>query len=240
MTQKVNPSPNRRTDALPTGGAIAVGGGAGDGLIIPGNEVSQISARDADIDDTALNAFQESSSASSFDVTFDPGEGFVYGSWVVKDTSTTVTLSSSTTGQTVYLGWELGSADTPIIGLDGAFSGGPRIPIYDFDTDGSGVTAVTDRRRLGSQRWKTVTVSSDYNANNYEVILADASGGALTVTLPEPNTDVMTMVKKVDASNDVTIATPESQTIDGASNFVINTQYASYTITSDGSNYFIV
>jgi len=86
----------------------------------------------------------------------------------------------------------------------------------------------------------TVSKSSAYTANNREKVLADASGSAFTITLPAPEDDIHVTIKKTDASNDVTIATPNNETIDGNSNITLSTQYVSRTITSDGSDYFII
>jgi len=89
---------------------------------------------------------------------------------------------------------------------------------------------------------KTVTTeTSSYTANVYDVVLADASGGGFTVTLPSPDTDVQVNVKKIDSSgNTVTVATPGSETIDGSGTLTISAENVSRTIVSDGSNYFIV
>jgi len=84
------------------------------------------------------------------------------------------------------------------------------------------------------------SVSSNTTAAAQDVVLADASGSSLTVTLPSPSTDVDVVVKKTDSSgNAVTIATPGGQTIDGQSSIGITAQYASRTVVSDGNNYFI-
>lgn len=153
MTDKVNPSVNRAANPFKTAGAISLAG-ASDGWISRVGEASDISVQDGNIDETTFNAFAQTSSTSSFDVTIDPGEAFVYGSWLAIDTSTTVTLASSTTGQTVYVGWNKDSPDDVIIGLQAAFDNATgntdkKIPLFDFDTDGSGVTGSTDRRDLG-------------------------------------------------------------------------------------------
>lgn len=87
----------------------------------------------------------------------------------------------------------------------------------------------------------TTTQTGAYTASNFECILADASGAAFTVTLPAVATDTYVTVKKTDSStNAVTVATPNSETIDGASSESLGSQYDSITITSDGTNYFIV
>lgn len=105
---------------------------------------------EGDLASGALNAFDESHSGSSFDVTIDTGEAVVRGMYLARDTTTTVTLASSTNGQDVFVGWQDGSSDTVLIGTSGDFgSDDPKTKIWTFDTDGSGVTSATDQRRLG-------------------------------------------------------------------------------------------
>lgn len=162
MTEKANPSVNRPAEAFKTAGAIAYGGHGSGGFVVDGANPTQISVQDSGITEGNLNTFAETSSASSFDVTIDPGEAFVFGSWLAIDTSTTVTLASSTAGQTVYVGWNKNGADDVIVGLASAFSSASgdtdeRIPLWTFNTDGSGVTSVTDKRQIGRKNTATDT-----------------------------------------------------------------------------------
>lgn len=72
------------------------------------------------------------------------------------------------------------------------------------------------------------------------LVLADATGGAFTVTLP----DVAEMagrsliIKKIDAVATVTVASAAD--IDGAASTGLTTQYQSVTVASDGSTWWIV
>jgi hypothetical protein len=172
MTEKANPSPNRPADPFKTAGAIAYGGSV-DGFIVDSANPTDISTQDAEIDETTFNNFSESSSGSSFTVSIAPGEAFVFGSWIAIDTSTDVSLDSSTTGQTVYIGWNKNTSDDVIIGLDSAFAASAtdadeKIPLYDFDTDGSGVTSVTDRRQIGrAQDLSLLSVAEELNIPLY-------------------------------------------------------------------------
>lgn len=85
------------------------------------------------------------------------------------------------------------------------------------------------------------TVTSDYTASDGEIVLADASGGAVTVTLPSPSEALLTTVKKIDSStNTVTVATPSTETIDGASSESLSSQWEAIESTSDGVDYFII
>jgi len=84
MTEKANPSVNRPVDAFQTAGAIAYGG-SDEGFISPANSSTEISVQDDDINEAQLNAFDQTSSGSSLDVTIDGGEAFVLGSWLAID-----------------------------------------------------------------------------------------------------------------------------------------------------------
>lgn len=77
----------------------------------------------------------------------------------------------------------------------------------------------------------STTATGAYAAQDSDyLILADASGGAFSVTLPKaPGKQFV--VKKIDASaNAVTITPASGETIDGAASLVITTQWQSYTI----------
>lgn len=72
-----------------------------------------------------------------------------------------------------------------------------------------------------------------------DVILADATGGVFTVSLPTAvGWTKRITIKKIDTSaNVVTIGTTGGQTIDGASTRLLNTQFSSVTLVSDNGNW---
>lgn len=76
----------------------------------------------------------------------------------------------------------------------------------------------------------------------YSVVKADATAGAITLTLPparQAYRDVT--IKKVDASaNAVVIDGDGSETIDGAATVSLTIQNESRRLGSDGSNWFIL
>ena len=82
-------------------------------------------------------------------------------------------------------------------------------------------------------------VNASVTANFFDVVKADATSGALTVTLPPTAPPSMQIiVKKVDSStNSVTVAVPAGSkaTVDGASSVVLNSQGALFKAVSDGS-----
>lgn len=88
------------------------------------------------------------------------------------------------------------------------------------------------------------TVTGNFEGfNEGEILLADATNAALTITLP--NAAVVNkekrIIKKIDTTaNAVTIEGSGSQTIDGELNITITQPYASYTMLASGSSWFII
>ncbi len=89
---------------------------------------------------------------------------------------------------------------------------------------------------------KTTTytiVTSDRN----KLILADATGGAFTITLPPAATasDGFTVaIKKIDiSSNEVTVQGDASEQIDGSNTLALDDQFDSNVLVSDGSSWSI-
>jgi len=155
MTEKANPSPSRPADAFATAGAIAYGGSI-DGFIVDAAEPTAISTQDGEINESLFDTFSQSSSNSSLTVSISGGEAFVFGAWLAIDTTTTITLEPDTADQTVYIGWNKNTSNDVIIGLESVFASSlndsdQRIPLYNFDTDSTGITNVTDRRQIGKK-----------------------------------------------------------------------------------------
>jgi len=87
---------------------------------------------------------------------------------------------------------------------------------------------------------KVVTVTSDYNANYDDIVLVDASSGAVTITLPPPRANAIVNVKKIDNSTNPVIVDGGGASIDGQSSIQMTVQYESYTFISDGINWWII
>lgn len=92
--------------------------------------------------------------------------------------------------------------------------------------------------------WHVVSKAAAYTASHNDLVLVDASGAGVTITLPTVSALMKGMqvgIKKTDSSaNVVTVATPGSETIDGANTLSLTTQYESYILISDGSNWHIL
>lgn len=250
MTEKVNPSINRPATAFKTAGAIALGGGSDPGYVVPASNTTELSIQDANISDSNLSAFTETHSGTSYDVTIDPGEAFVFGSWVVTDASTTVTLSGSTANQRVFVGWNKDGSDDLIIGTPSAFASASgdtdkKIPLWEFDTDGSGVTASRDVRELGqtiNALDEATAVSSNYTTDGEQVIYADTSSSAVTITLASADVFSGKSITVVDqagnaSTNTLSIDTEGTETINGSSLYEIKNDYGSISLGSDGLNW---
>ena len=85
----------------------------------------------------------------------------------------------------------------------------------------------------------TITAqNSAHNAQPGQFVLANAVGGAFSVTLPSaPPLNSLVMVKKNDAGTNVVTVSGNGKTIDGAATYALSTQNASVTVLYDGSNW---
>lgn len=91
--------------------------------------------------------------------------------------------------------------------------------------------------------YPVTTKSANYTAIAFDqVILVDASNGAVTITLPTATgrTDPLT-VKKTDVSaNTVTLAAASGQSIDSAATKVLSAQWEKITVIPSGGNWYVV
>lgn len=88
---------------------------------------------------------------------------------------------------------------------------------------------------------RSITASGTVAATDH-VILADATGGAITVTLPAAATSggMLLTIKKTDNANNVVADANASETIDGATTKTIATQYGFLTLACDATGWHII
>lgn len=89
----------------------------------------------------------------------------------------------------------------------------------------------------------TITSNFTITIGNYYTLLADATSGGITATLPTASSASgrIYVLKKIDSSvNTVTIDGNGSELIDGATTQVIAVQWASLTIQSNGTAWYII
>jgi hypothetical protein len=106
--------------------------------------------------------------------------------------------------------------------------------------DGASV-ASNNRILFRKQGYRLVTAAYTVIPTD-NVISADATGAAFTVTLPTAvglAGNQFTIKRINTGSNNVTIATTSSQTIDGVTSFVLSAPYQSVTVMSTGSNWIV-
>lgn len=147
-------------------------GGHSEGWVVP-NTMELLTDINSSLAAGPLNQFDETSSGTSLSVTIDTGEAIIGGAGIARDVTTSITLTANTTGQTIYVGWSHQTNDAVTIGLSGAFAADdPRIPLYTYDTDGSGVTNTAVERTLGetinvkNERYESGGAGSVDNAEN--------------------------------------------------------------------------
>lgn len=121
---------------------------------------------------------------------------------------------------------------------------------YLAGNSGLGITNPLTRLHVTGGLSYTITT---VNASTYDLLITDSivhvtytSTGAVTsLTLPTAQTTNGRFIIIKDAggnagTNNITVDTEGSETIDGQATLVIDSDYRSYTLYSDGSNWFIV
>jgi hypothetical protein len=176
-------------------------------------------------------------SGSSFVLnTLTPGSGVTIqngsGSITITATGSGGTVTSVSAGDNIGV---VSGSTTPIVSLSASLTGLTNV-------SSSNLTASVGLLAGGTFVVQARTVTSAHTIDSVtqdHVVFADASGGAVTVTLVNPTTKGRQLVvKKVDAS---VFTVTVSGTIDSAANFQLNGPFQSITLVADGtSNWFIV
>lgn len=134
----------------------------------------------------------------------------------------------------------LSPADGEVVPAGDAYGfGNPNNRWYD------GYFVDTNTRGFVADIVNIIAANSPYTAKQFNyTIIADAVSGNITINLPGAggaNRGRIYNIKKVDATgNTVTIQGSGAQTIDGSNTLVINTQYVSRTIQSDGTQWWVI
>ena len=179
------------------------------GYIQPSNDPTLSAQRWDELDETAFDEFGATYSDSSLTVTIQPGEGFANG-WFATDDTHEVSLEEDVSGQVVVVGWDVDAvyssdvhtsredSDRVFVGLESVAENNviPYIPIWEFDTDGDGVTSATDRREtkpdasfssveadeLQRTIWVDATEATDSEINEALDDVGAAGGGVVRLT----------------------------------------------------------
>jgi hypothetical protein len=86
------------------------------------------------------------------------------------------------------------------------------------------------------------TGSGAFSASADTTYVVDTSGGVATVTLPAPTADRFVRIKDNGnaVANNITVNPNAAETLDGASSYVISSDYGAATFVADGTNWYIL
>jgi len=156
-----------------------------------------------------------------------------------------VILTNSTSNPVVILNESAGAtaSDRIVTGTGGnttISADGSALLIYNTTSSRWQIVSVVQASSIPAPSITTITTSTALTGSNDYVLV---NGTGVTVTLPNPNTltpGKTFAIKKI--FNDVIAVTinTASGTIDGGASKTIATRYQALTITTDGTNYFII
>lgn len=113
------------------------------------------------------------------------------------------------------------------------------LPMAKKNTDNSYSAYKVTQQTLTALRLVTKTANYILTFND-DMVLGDATAGAMTLTLPTANgiPGVQKTLKKIDvSSNHITVACNGSETIDGVATKTLSSQWDKITVVSDGTNW---
>jgi hypothetical protein len=104
--------------------------------------------------------------------------------------------------------------------------------------------AVTNNAGGFSVTTRTITANLTIDTTTTDYIIFCNQSGAITITLPTPTNGRQLIIKDISgtaATNNITIARHGTETIEGVSaSYVLSANYVSVTLTSDGTNWWLV
>jgi len=119
------------------------------------------------------------------------------------------------------------------------FSGTVTVPTPINGTDAA-TKAYVDSNTSGPSRFTPRPLTGSAVVNDYNFVIANATSGVITVTLPAAVSGGWVRVKKIDSSpNAVTVVRPSGQ-IDNLSSVSITVQWQSQDFASDGTTWYRV
>lgn len=168
---------------------------------------------------TADNVLLSDGSAASW--------GTVPNAGLTNDSVTVTAGDGLKNGGSVSLG---GSVTIDIEPADFAGSG-----LSDDGSDNLEVTNVP-----GSTVWNQRNVSSSVTLSEDDSAWVDASGGAVTVTLPSPSAGAQVRIIAADAANTITVSRNGTENINGSASDITLQQDEAIHFESDGTDWWIV
>ena len=88
-------------------------------------------------------------------------------------------------------------------------------------------------------RTRTVASPTTTHTIATDIVLCNGGGPPFTATLPAAASGKIVMVKNT-GTDEITVVGDGSETIDGASSYILYHRYESVTVVSDGSNWLII
>jgi hypothetical protein len=169
----------------------------------------------------------------------------------VANPTTTPAITISTTvnapvlagnGTAISAATTTGTGSTVVLSASPALTGTPTAPTAAAGDDSTTIatTAFVEAAIDASSPSNVTAQSANYSANPGDIVLCTAGAGGFTVTLPASTINNQVTVKKVDSGLGTITISPTSGTIDGQATKAINTQYASFTMVADGTNWNVI
>jgi hypothetical protein len=195
--------------------------------------------------ETGILIITGSNNTDTGTATFTVGSGIVGATWTQSALSSTSSASGTAGGNTTHVA-QAGQAATGASNNGGAggnliLSGGVGGTSGSATAGKGGVVSITSGIQE-QQITVTTTYTVDTNSTTSDFTIFLNPSGAFTVTLPAPTAGRVLRFKDISGTagtNHVTISQHSSETIDGATTYVLNINWAGIVLQSNGTNWYV-
>lgn len=214
---------------------ITFSDGTGAAFVVSATNTVTVNSVDSEIDHDALSNYEANEHVNHTSVTMTAGNGLTGGGTIASTRTFAVGAGTGITVNADDVQISDGGVDTLQLAADAV--DGTKIEDDAVDsehiTDGA-VDEVHRNRTVETDATTTHSITTD-------IVLCNGGGTPFTATLPTAASVAGKIVTVKNVGNDaITVVGDGSQTIDGASSYILYHRYESVTVASDGSNWIII
>ena len=213
---------------------ITFSDGTGAEFVVSATNTVTVNSVDSEIDHDALSNFEANEHVNHTSVTMTAGNGLTGGGTIASTRTFAVGAGTGITVNADDVQISDGGVDTLQLAADAV--DGTKIEDDAVDSE-----HITDGAVDEVHRNRTVATATSTHTIATDIVTVNGVGTPFTATLPTAASVAGKMVTVKNVGEDaITVAPSGSQTIDGASSYILYHRYETVSVASDGSNWIII
>ena len=213
---------------------ITFSDGTGAEFVVSATNTVTVNSVDSEIDHDALSNFEANEHVNHTSVTMTAGNGLTGGGTIASTRTFAVGAGTGITVNADDVQISDGGVDTLQLAADAV--DGTKIEDDAVDSE-----HITDGAVDEIHRNSTLATATSTHLIATDIVTVNGAGTPFTATLPTAASVAGKMVTVKNVGEDaITVAPSGSQTIDGASSYILYHRYETVSVASDGSNWIII